>query len=125
MRHTLVEPAYTDPEFPELSRREATRLLLDRAHTATAVERADIEDRVVRLNLTVASDVARRYRGRGVAADDLDQVAQLGLVKAVKGFDPGRSTDFLSFAVPTVRGELRRYFRDNGWAVRPPRSIQE
>ena len=125
MRHTLVEPAYTDPELPELSRREATRILLDRAHAATAAERADLEDRVVRLNMTVASDVARRYRGRGVAADDLDQVAQLGLVKAVKGFDPGRSTDFLSFAVPTVRGELRRYFRDNGWAVRPPRSIQE
>ena len=125
MRQALAEPAYTDPELPELSRREATRILLDRAQAATPAERADLEDRVVRLNMTVASDVARRYRGRGVAADDLDQVAQLGLVKAVKGFDPGRSTDFLSFAVPTVRGELRRYFRDNGWAVRPPRSIQE
>jgi RNA polymerase sigma-B factor len=125
VRQTLAEPAYTDPEYPELSRREATRLLLERAMDARGAELADLEDRVIRLNMNVASDVARRYRGRGVAADDLDQVAQLGLVKAVKGFDASRSTDFLSFAVPTVRGELRRYFRDNGWAVRPPRSIQE
>jgi RNA polymerase sigma-B factor len=125
VRQSLVEPAYTDPEFPDLSRREATRALLERAIGTRGAERADLEERVVRLNMSVASDVARRYRGRGVAADDLDQVAQLGLVKAVKGFDPTRSTDFLSFAVPTVRGELRRYFRDNGWAVRPPRSIQE
>lgn len=75
--------------------------------------------------MVVAADCARRYRGRGIATDDLDQVAYLGLVKAVRAFDPERGFDFLSFAVPTIRGELRRHFRDQGWALRPPRSIQE
>ncbi len=73
----------------------------------------------------VARDVAHRYEGRGVASDDLRQVAYLGLVKAVRRFDPARGTDFLGYAVPTVRGEIRRWFRDAGWMVRPPRSIQE
>ena len=75
--------------------------------------------------MIVATDVARRYHGRGIAADDLDQVAYLGLVKAVRGFDPTLGDDFLSYAVPTLRGEIRRYFRDAGWTVRPPRSVQE
>ena len=125
MRQNQNESHYVDPEFPDLTRREATELLLTRIEAGTAAERPALEDRVVRLNMSIASDVARRYRGRGIAADDLDQVALLGLVKAVKGYRPGRGSDFLSFAVPTIRGEVRRYFRDNGWTVRPPRSIQE
>ena len=52
-------------------------------------------------------------------------MANLGLVKAVQGFDPSHGSDFLSFAVPTIRGEIRRYFRDFGWTIRPPRSVQE
>ena len=75
--------------------------------------------------MRVAVDATRRFRGKGIATDDLEQVAYLGLVKAVKGFDPDRGHDFLSFAIPTIRGEVRRHFRDLGWAVRPPRSIQE
>jgi RNA polymerase sigma-B factor len=73
----------------------------------------------------VARDVARRYHARGIPVEDLEQVAYLGLVKAVKGYQLGKAEDFLSYAVPTVRGELRRHFRDLGWVVRPPRSIQE
>jgi RNA polymerase sigma-B factor len=88
-------------------------------------ERRALEQEVVRLNLPVAREIAMRYRGRGIAMDDLVQVASLGLVKAVRGFDPERGSDFLSYAVPTIRGELRRCFRDAGWTVRPPRSIQE
>lgn len=80
---------------------------------------------MVELNLQVARDIARRYRGRDIDLDDLEQVACLGLMKAVRRFDPSRAEDFLSFAVPTIRGEVRRYFRDHGWMVRPPRSIQE
>ena len=80
---------------------------------------------MVRLNLGVATEVAHRYRGRGIPVEDLRQVAALGLVKAVQRFDPDLATDFLSYAVPTIRGELRRHFRDAGWMVRPPRSIQE
>lgn len=106
-------------------RRATTARLFDLAHAATGEERREHQDEIIRINMGVASDCARRYRGRGVATDDLDQVAYLGLVKAVRGFDPERGHDFLSFAVPTIRGELRRYFRDLGWALRPPRSIQE
>ena len=75
--------------------------------------------------MQIAVDVARRYRSRGVSIEDLEQVAYLGLVKAVRGFDPERATDFLSYAVPTIRGEVRRYFRDHGWIVRPPRTVQQ
>jgi RNA polymerase sigma-B factor len=107
------------------NRREATTRLFELAREAQDEDRKRHLDEIVRLNMTVASDCARRYRGRGVASDDLDQVAYLGLVKAVRGFDPGRGHDFLAFAVPTIRGELRRHFRDLGWALRPPRSIQE
>ncbi len=80
---------------------------------------------MITLNLPVAHDVARRYHGRGIPDDDLDQVANVGLVKAVRAYDPGRATDFLGYAVPTIRGEVRRHFRDRGWTVRPPRSVQE
>ncbi|MBI2244610.1 MAG: SigB/SigF/SigG family RNA polymerase sigma factor [Nocardioides sp.] len=106
-------------------RREATARLFDELENASDDERRRIRDEIVRLNMGVASDCARRYRQRGIATEDLDQVAYLGLVKAVRGFEPGRGHDFLSFAVPTIRGEVRRHFRDLGWALRPPRSIQE
>ena len=101
---------------------QTARLLSDLAESNVPRE---IEDRVVRLNMVVAREVARRYRGRGLAADDLEQVAYVGLCKAVRHYDPEKATDFLSFAVPSIRGELRRWFRDAGWMVRPPRSIQE
>jgi len=69
--------------------------------------------------------LANRYAGRGIAIDDLRQVAYLGLVKAVRGYDPERGREFLGYAIPTIKGEIRRHFRDAGWAVRPPRRIQE
>ena len=106
-------------------RREATTRLFEELEAASDQEAHRIRDEIVRLNMRVASDCARRYRQRGIATEDLDQVAYLGLVKAVRAFDAGRGHDFLSFAVPTIRGEVRRHFRDLGWALRPPRSIQE
>ncbi len=75
--------------------------------------------------LPVARSLASRYSGRGVERCDLEQLAFLGLVKAVRRWEPGRSEDFLQFAVPTVVGEIKRYFRDHSWLVRPPRRIQE
>jgi RNA polymerase sigma-B factor len=123
--HDSPDPFDVDLEFERLPRREATQRLLALAHDAAESDRAALQDRVVELNMQIAVDVARRYRSRGVAADDLEQVAYLGLVKAVRGFDPERATDFLSYAVPTIRGEVRRYFRDHGWAVRPPRTVQQ
>ncbi len=106
-------------------RRVDTARLLSRARASEGDTRARYEDDVIRLNMSVAADVARRYHGRGIPADDINQVAFLGLVKAVRGFDPTVGDDFLSYAVPTLRGEIRRYFRDSGWTIRPPRSVQE
>jgi RNA polymerase sigma-B factor len=68
---------------------------------------------------------ARRFANRSEPLDDLQQVALLGILKAVERFDPERGVSFASFAVPTVLGELRRHFRDKGWMVRLPRRLQE
>jgi RNA polymerase sigma-B factor len=77
------------------------------------------------LNRPVATTLAGRHRGKGIPMEDLEQVAMLALVRAVHQFDPGREQDFLTYAVPTIRGELRKHFRDYGWMVRPPRRVQE
>ncbi|MFI5696702.1 sigma-70 family RNA polymerase sigma factor [Kribbella sp. NPDC051586] len=82
-------------------------------------------DEVVLLNAPVARSIASRYRSKGVDADDLEQVAYLGLIKAANGYRVDASTAFLSYAVPTIRGELKRYFRDCAWTIRPPRRVQE
>ena len=108
------------------ARREATaRLFAEMAQTGSEVERRALRDEVIRLNVPVATSIAMRYRGRGETVDDLVQVASLGLVKAVDGFDPDRGRDFLAYAVPTISGEVKRHFRDRGWDIRPPRRIQE
>jgi RNA polymerase sigma-B factor len=131
MRHkpTLVEvPAprrHQDPADTE--RAVETQRLLAIAHDPdqTDAARAKARDRVVVINLPVARNLATRHAGRGIAYDDLVQVASLALVRAVDRFDPAFERDFLSFAVPSIRGELKRHFRDLGWMVRPPRSVQE
>jgi RNA polymerase sigma-B factor len=84
-----------------------------------------LRNELVQSNLAMGEALARRFRGRGESEDDLRQVALLGLVKAVERFDPSRGSPFTSFAVPTILGELRRHFRDRGWAVRVPRRLQE
>ncbi|HEY0473773.1 MAG TPA: sigma-70 family RNA polymerase sigma factor [Kribbella sp.] len=73
----------------------------------------------------MARTLASRYQRRGVDSDDLAQVAYVGLVKAAHGYRPGPDTDFRSYAIPTIRGEIRRHFRDRAWMVRPPRRIQD
>lgn len=83
------------------------------------------EAELVLAHLGVAQGIARRYRNRGIPADDLEQVARLGLVKAARSYDPSRQNDFMAYAVPTIRGEVRKHFRDHGWMVRPPRRVQE
>ncbi|HWT23660.1 MAG TPA: SigB/SigF/SigG family RNA polymerase sigma factor [Solirubrobacteraceae bacterium] len=82
-------------------------------------------ERLTRAYLPLALSIARRFdRGR-VALEDLNQVASIGLLKALDRFDPDNGAAFTSFAVPTIQGELRRYFRDYTWTVRPPRDLQE
>jgi RNA polymerase sigma-B factor len=75
--------------------------------------------------LPLARHLARRYRSRGADLDDLNQVAAVALLKAIERFDPDRGLAFSTFAVPTILGELKRYFRDLGWTVRVPRDVQE
>ena len=122
---TAAVPAdVLDLSHDERSDRTAT--LLRRAFlTEDQCERARLREQVVVLNLRVAHAVAARYRGRGVPLEDLEQAASVGLIKAVANFDPDLRHDFLSYAVPTMRGEVQRYFRDLSWVVRPPRRIQD
>lgn len=87
--------------------------------------RQELLNEVVELNVPVARSIAHQFHNRGESSDDLDQVAYLGLVKAVNGFDPEKGDEFLSYAVPTITGEVKRYFRDSAWTVRPPRRIQD
>jgi RNA polymerase sigma-B factor len=75
--------------------------------------------------LPVAEHIARRFAGRGEPLDDLTQVATVGLINAVDRFEPARGSNFLSFAVPTITGEVRRYFRDHGWSTRVPRRLKD
>ena len=84
-----------------------------------------LRNELIERHLGIAYHLAGRYRRRGVADEDLQQVAMIGLLKAVERFDPEHGSSFSSFATPTILGELRRYFRDYTWAVRVPRQLQE
>jgi RNA polymerase sigma-B factor len=109
-----------------VGRSERTAELVARlAECQDEAERLALTNELAAVNMPVADAVVSRYRARGVATEDLQQVAYLALTKAARRFDPSAGHDFLSFCVPTMRGEVRRYFRDKGWMVRPPRRIQE
>lgn len=82
-------------------------------------------DELVRSHMGLAEHLARRFVGRGESLQDLTQVAYLALVKAADRYDPDRGAEFATFATPTVLGEIKRHFRDKGWAVRVPRQLQE
>jgi len=84
-----------------------------------------LRDELVRRFMPLARSLALRYQGTRESIEDLFQVAYLGLVKAVDGFDPRRARSFTTYAVPTILGELRRHFRDRVWNLRLPRSLQE
>jgi RNA polymerase sigma-B factor len=85
----------------------------------------EIREELIEAHLGLVEYLARRFAGRGEPLDDLVQVATIGLVKAVDRFDPTREVEFSTYATPTIVGELKRHFRDKGWAVRIPRRLQE
>jgi len=92
---------------------------------ADSPDRPRVRERVIELYLPLAEYLARRFRNRGEPTDDLVQVANLGLIKSVDGYDPARGAAFTSYAIPMIVGELKRHFRDKGWDVRVPRRLQE
>ncbi len=114
-------PNRSDPAYRE-RRDRRDRELLARYHRTH--DRRD-RDAIVERFMPLARRLAGRYNRRPDTLDDLTQVAALALVKAVDRFDPGRGIAFSSYAVPTIVGEIKRHFRDHGWAVRPPRALAE
>jgi len=129
-----ADPA-TDPQLAAAVER-AARTSHDRAHArdlfgqlATLDEsdprRQRVRDELVEMHLPLVEYLARRFRNRGEPLDDLVQVATIGLIKSVDRFDLERGVEFSTYATPTIVGEIKRHFRDKGWAIRVPRRLQE
>ncbi len=134
--HGLVprEDTVTDsvPEPRSSSRwgeRERTRerelIAITASHDAEDPAHRSARDELVTLHLPLVHFLARRFRDRGEPLDDLVQVGTIGLIKAVDRFDPQRGVEFSTYATPTIVGEIKRHFRDKGWAIRVPRRLQE
>ncbi|MEO5652878.1 MAG: RNA polymerase sigma factor SigF [Marmoricola sp.] len=123
-----VEPA---PESAVVAARRATRetshqLFAEMGDPLTSESRRlECRHELVRLHLPLVEHCARRFMNRGEPADDLVQVGTIGLIKSVDRFDTGRGVEFSTYATPTIIGEIKRYFRDKGWAIRVPRRLQE
>lgn len=111
----------------QVSIREQSRSLfveLTDVKTSTS-RRSACRDELVRLHLPLVDHCARRFINRGEPLDDLVQVGTIGLIKSVDRFDIDRGVEFSTYATPTILGEIKRYFRDKGWAIRVPRRLQE
>ncbi|AKU18509.1 SigB/SigF/SigG family RNA polymerase sigma factor [Luteipulveratus mongoliensis] len=112
-------------ESPAPEHVDAESLLREANSECDPIRAARLRDHVVVQHRGLAMNLARRFDRRGVELDDLQQVALLGLVLAARRYRPDKGHGFTAFAVPTITGEIKRYFRDHGWAVRPPRALQE
>jgi RNA polymerase sigma-B factor len=107
--------------------REQHLVLFGRFRDASATEtsRLAARDGLVALHLPLVEHCARRFRNRGEPFEDLVQVGTIGLIKSIDRFDTERGVEFSTYATPTIIGEIKRYFRDKGWAIRVPRRLQE
>ena len=116
----------TLPRGIELTRRQSADLFVVlRDEGITAAGRATARDGLVHLHLPLVEHCARRFRNRGEPFEDLVQVGTIGLIKSIDRFDTERGVEFSTYATPTIIGEIKRYFRDKGWAIRVPRRLQE
>ena len=93
--------------------------------TTDPAEKERIRERLVRGYDSLVHFLARKFMNRGEPLEDIVQVGYLGLIKAIERFDPELGNEFTTFATPTIAGEIKRYFRDKGWAIRFPRRLQE
>ncbi|EME23107.1 SigB/SigF/SigG family RNA polymerase sigma factor [Rhodococcus triatomae] len=120
-----------ESDHPSESSRSADTDLIDklfdtlRQHPADSADAASVRDEITAAAMPLARNIARRFAGRGEDLDDLNQVAYIGLLHAIDRFDPERGSGFTAFAVPTIMGEVRRYFRDHGWTTHVPRRIKD
>ena len=105
--------------------RQRSARLFVRLAAAEEGERSPLRDELVALHLPLVEHFARRFLNRGEPYDDLVQVGTIGLIKAVDRFDLERGVEFSTYATPTIVGEIKRHFRDRGWAIRVPRRLQE
>ncbi len=122
----MGEDGGTMPRGLELTRRQSAELfvVLRDARTSEA-GRVTARDGLVHLHLPLVEHCARRFRNRGEPFEDLVQVGTIGLIKSIDRFDTERGVEFSTYATPTIIGEIKRYFRDKGWAIRVPRRLQE
>jgi RNA polymerase sigma-B factor len=119
----MGSPAATRSRPRETAARDRRdRWLLERYHRHGD---GAAREQLARRWMEIAEALVRRYRGRGGDVDDLMAVAALGVAKAIDRYDIERTSTFGQFAVPTILGEVRRHYRDNGWGLRPARSVQE
>ena len=114
-------------DLPVSRDRETTRRLFTQLREAEAGTAAyeTARHQLVEMHLPLVEHLARRFRDRGEPLDDLIQVATIGLIKSVDRFDLDREVEFSTYATPTILGEIKRHFRDKGWAIRVPRRLQE
>jgi RNA polymerase sigma-B factor len=116
----------TAPSRVELTRQRSAELFVEfRDPDTSEAARSTARDALVHLHLPLVEHCARRFRNRGEPYEVLVQVGTIGLIKSIDRFDSDRGVEFSTYATPTVIGEIKRYFRDKGWAIRVPRRLQE